>query len=131
MGVGRFAFTPVLPVMRDDAGLSIADGGWLAAANYFGYFIGALAALAVSGKASALIRASLIVTVIVTAGMGITSSFPAWLALRWVAGFASAFVLVFVSAWSLQRLAASGTAALTGVVYSGVGAGIFAVGLLC
>ena len=116
MGVGRFAFTPVLPVMQDDAGLSIADGGWLAAANYFGYFIGAVAALAVSGRASTLIRASLLVTALVTAGMGIAASFPVWLALRGIAGFASAFVLVFVSAWALQRVTPSGRPILTGVV---------------
>ena len=37
MGIGRFAFTPILPMMQEDAGLSIAMGGWLASANYIGY----------------------------------------------------------------------------------------------
>ena len=42
MGIGRFAFTPLLPMMQQDAGLSVADGGWLASANYLGYLAGAL-----------------------------------------------------------------------------------------
>ena len=33
MGIGRFAFTPILPMMQEDAGVSIAMGGWLASAN--------------------------------------------------------------------------------------------------
>src|SRR5258705_141699 len=56
MGVGRFAFTPLFPLMQTDAALSVADGAWLAAANYFGYFAGALAALAVRGRPATLIR---------------------------------------------------------------------------
>ena len=33
MGIGRFAFTPILPMLQKDAGLSVADGGWLASAS--------------------------------------------------------------------------------------------------
>ena len=32
MGIGRFAFTPILPMMQDDYRLSVGEGGWLAAA---------------------------------------------------------------------------------------------------
>ena len=42
MGIGRFAFTPVLPMMQADLGLSLAQGSWLASANYLGYLLGAL-----------------------------------------------------------------------------------------
>ena len=34
VGVARFAYTPLLPVMQDQAGLSAAAGGWLASWNY-------------------------------------------------------------------------------------------------
>src|SRR5205085_9008151 len=43
MGVGRFAFTPLLPLMQAHDGLSLGQGAWLATANYLGYAAGALA----------------------------------------------------------------------------------------
>ena len=44
MGIGRFAFTPLLPLMARAGELDLAFGGWLAAANYAGYLAGALSA---------------------------------------------------------------------------------------
>jgi hypothetical protein len=41
MGIGRFAFTPLLPLMQQDAGVSLLQGSWLATANYVGYLVGA------------------------------------------------------------------------------------------
>jgi hypothetical protein len=54
-----------------------------------------------------------------------------WLVLRFAAGVASAFLLVFISAWSLEHLASAGRPRLSGVVFAGVGAGIFVVGAIC
>ena len=42
MGISRFAFTPILPFMRRDAGFTLETAGYLASSNYVGYFIGAL-----------------------------------------------------------------------------------------
>ena len=42
MGIGRFAFTPVLPMMRHEGALSVTGAAWLASANYAGYLAGAL-----------------------------------------------------------------------------------------
>jgi hypothetical protein len=54
-----------------------------------------------------------------------------WLILRAVAGIASAWVLVHVSSWCLERLAQLGRPLLNGTVYAGVGTGIFIAGFLC
>jgi predicted MFS family arabinose efflux permease len=131
MGVGRFAFTPILPMMQADAGLSIAAGGWLASANYVGYLIGALSAIGLRFPAAAAIRGALVIVGVATLAMGLEHRFAAWLALRALAGVASAWVLVFVSAWCLQQLAARRATALGGVVYAGVGTGIAGAGALC
>ena len=124
MGVGRFAFTPLLPLMQDDAGLSLAAGGYLAAANYIGYFVGALWAARPARSARA-IHASLLAIALTTAAMGVTQTMAWWLLLRFAAGVASAWTLVHVSAWALPRLAGGG------VLYSGVGTGIALAGLAC
>lgn len=44
MGIGRFAFTPILPLMLRDGTLGATDGAQWAAANYVGYLLGALTA---------------------------------------------------------------------------------------
>jgi MFS family permease len=129
MGVGRFAFTPLLPLMQQDAGLTVVRGGWLASANYLGYLVGALAALSLRLDAPRTIRAALVSTAAATLAMGLTQDFGAWLALRAIAGVSSAFLLVFVSAWSLERVGQR--ALLRAQVFSGVGAGIAAVGAAC
>jgi len=126
MGIGRFAFTPLLPMMQDDAGVSLAQGGYLASANYLGYFIGALWAARPVRSAPA-IRCALLAIVVSTLAMGLVHSIVGWAALRFVAGVASAWALVHVASWSLAQF----PAARAGVVFSGVGWGIALAGGLC
>ena len=54
MGIGRFVYTPILPLMGREAGLSKSFGATLATANYAGYLLGALAGIV----ASALVRST-------------------------------------------------------------------------
>jgi predicted MFS family arabinose efflux permease len=131
MGIGRFAFTPILPMMQEDFGLSVAEGGWLATANYVGYLVGSLSAIGMRIRPTAAIRAGLLVIGVSTAAMGLEHGFALWAVLRVAAGIASAWVLIFVSAWALERLALLGRSNLSGTVYSGVGAGIFVAGSAC
>ena len=131
MGVGRFAFTPILPMMQQDAGLSVAGGGWLASANYLGYFAGALWAGATRANAATVIRAGLAAIGISTLAMALDTGFAAWAVLRAIAGVASAWVLIHTSAWALERLAPLGRPILAGVLYAGVGSGIVVAGSSC
>jgi predicted MFS family arabinose efflux permease len=131
MGIGRFAFTPILPMMQQDAGLSIARGGWLASANYAGYLLGALLAMRMRVAPSLAMRGALVVITLGTLAMGVTDGFGAWLALRLIAGIASAWVLIFASATCLERLAPFGRPLYGGAVFAGVGTGIAVAGLVC
>src|SRR4051812_22153225 len=130
MGIGRFAFTPLLPLMARDGQLDLAWGGWLAAANYAGYLAGALTAARLPWRPAALTGVGLLATAVCTAAMA-WPSLPLWLALRFLAGAASAWVFVATSLWCLGALATAGRAAHAGWVYAGVGAGIALTGLYC
>jgi len=131
MGIGRFAFTPILPMMQEEAGLNVSEGAWLASANYLGYVLGALAAMRGEVGQRFAIRFGLVVIALTTLGMAFTKDFGAWMVLRALPGSASAWVLVYVSAWSLERLGKAGRSDLSGTVYAGVGAGIVFAGLAC
>jgi len=131
MGIGRFAFTPILPMMQEDAGVSIAEGGWLASANYLGYLLGALSVVAVRIRAARAIRGGLVTIGLATLGMGLQDSFAVWIVLRALAGIASAWVLICVSAWCLARLEPVRRPLLDSTVFAGVGAGIALAGATC
>ncbi|HUD24415.1 MAG TPA: YbfB/YjiJ family MFS transporter [Burkholderiaceae bacterium] len=130
MGVGRFGFTPVLPLMQAESGLSLSQAAWLAGSNYAGYLIGALACSAAPPAPRNAVRISLLAVAIFTLAMGATSAYGAWIALRFAAGVASAYVLVGVSAWALHTLAELGRSTWSGWVFAGVGLGIGAAGLV-
>jgi MFS family permease len=131
MGIGRFAFTPILPMMQEDAGVSIALGGWLASANYLGYLAGALSVIWWRIGATTGIRVGLAAIGLTTLAMGLGHHVGVWLVLRALAGVASAWVLIYVSAWSLERLASLGRPALGSTVFAGVGTGIALAGVVC
>lgn len=139
MGIGRFAFTPLLPMMMADGVVDLAGASWLASANYLGYLVGALACTfqpwlwrrlgwhaAVNGPA--LVRGGLVATALLTLGMAL--QWPAlWPLLRFAAGVASAVVFVFTSGWCLAQFARLDMAARGALIYTGPGAGIVASGL--
>jgi MFS family permease len=129
MGIGRFAFTPMLPLMQVHDSVSLPQGAYLASANYVGYLLGALLSFALNPRPADAARFGLAAVAISTLAMAFTSSFLAWVALRLIAGIASAFVLVGVSAWALSALAAHQRPSWSGWVFAGVGAGILVAGL--
>lgn len=131
MGVGRFVYTPILPAMHAQAGLSTVAGAHLATANYVGYLAGALAGIAfpAATRSPAVMRGALAVLVASLAAMSLTGSEPVWLTLRCAAGVASALVFVIAVNALLGGLRGN-VAHLAGWGFGGVGAGIAASGLL-
>jgi MFS family permease len=131
MGIGRFAYTPILPLMHTQAGLSARYGSALATANYAGYLAGALVGIvlpAVIGSVLAL-RAGLVLVASTLALMGATENHAAWLVLRLIAGGASA--LVFIIAVSALLTGLRGPRQhLAGWGFGGVGAGIALSGIV-
>ncbi|WP_431508873.1 YbfB/YjiJ family MFS transporter [Variovorax sp. DAIF25] len=130
MGLGRFAFTPMLPIMLHEGKLELEAGGLLASLNYLGYFVGAVSCAAIGVRAKTMVRGGLLATAVLLIGMGLLHSFGAWGVLRAAAGVMSAWVFVFASSWGLRRLAETRSPALGGVIYTGPGVGIAMTGLL-
>lgn len=140
MGIGRFAFTPLLPMMLAERSVDISGASLLASANYLGYLLGALACTfypwlarrlgrAGSVDAPRLVRASLVATVLLTLGMAIPAP-AAWPALRFGAGLASAVAFLYTSSWCLEQLARRDVPAMGALIYVGPGGGIVLSGLL-
>ncbi len=126
MGIGRFVYTPVLPFMEEALGLSKLQAGFIASVNFLGYLLGALAASlsALPGGRRAWFLGALGVSAVTTGAMGLTTSMPLFLGLRFIGGVASAFVLVFGSAIVLDRLASLGRPGVSAIHFAGVGVGI-------
>jgi len=129
MGIGRFAFTPLLPMMLHDGTISLAGASWLASANYLGYLVGALFCMFKPlPNPTAIIRTGLVSTLVLTLGMAVPWA-AAWPLLRFAAGVASALVFVYTSGWCLSQAAWRGHASLGALIYTGPGAGIVLTGL--
>ncbi len=131
MGVGRFAFTPLLPLMEAEGLITIGGGGVLASVHFVGYAAGAMLAGFLRTSPRATLTLSLSLIGLSTAAMGITSSAEAWaiwLIARFVAGVGSAVVLVIVSTHLVRALASHGRSNLQGLIFAGVGAGTALVG---
>ncbi|HWB52263.1 MAG TPA: YbfB/YjiJ family MFS transporter [Stellaceae bacterium] len=126
IGVGRFVYTPILPPMVAELGLSRSAAGLIASANFLGYLIGALAAALPSlpGSRRAWVLGALSASVVTTAAMGIADTFPEFVGLRLVGGIASAFVLIIGSTLVLEHLADMRRSALSALHFAGVGSGI-------
>lgn len=132
MGMGRFAYTPILPIMEASAGLSVEQGGYLASSNYLGYLIGSLMVGIIPKNWDKVIflRVSLIFTVFVLAGMGMTWDYHLWLLFRLLSGVFSGIIFVVSSSIVLDVLVKNQKSLWSGFFYSGVGLGIFMTSII-
>ena len=131
IGVGRFAFTPLLPLMLRDGVIDASTGAEWAAANYVGYLIGAMTAARFASDPRAGLRLALLGVTLSTVpvSLALSTASPAFgMLLRTAAGVFSAWTLVCASSWCLSELARRQVAYLGAWMYTGVGVGIAIVG---
>ncbi|WP_143523502.1 YbfB/YjiJ family MFS transporter [Pararhizobium arenae] len=132
MGFGRFAYTPILPGMMAGLGLSPSDAGLIASANFVGYLVGAvLAGLGwATGRERSIGLGALLSTALLLLAMGTTESIASFIVIRFLAGVASAFTMIFLSSIVLGRAARIHNPHVQAVHFGGVGLGIAASSLM-
>ncbi len=132
MGIGRFAYTPILPLMERDLGLSHAETGSLASFNYVGYLLGALLCAffpRLLGRVPLNVGA-LAASIATTLLMGLFASPLWWGTLRLAGGIASAILFVVIAVEVTEALAKRGETGIGGALYGGIGLGIALSGLM-
>lgn len=129
MGISRFAFTPILPFMREDVGFSFEVAGFLASSNYIGYFIGALWAGFIYRQRKHFLLLSVVLNVISVVLMGLIELYSVWLVLRLIAGITGGLIFVLTSSIIMDYLAKQTLTKWSGYLFSGIGLGIAISGL--
>ncbi|WIB77638.1 YbfB/YjiJ family MFS transporter [Curtobacterium sp. MCPF17_002] len=130
-GIARFVYTPILPLMQTQAGLSVSDGAGLATANYVGYLLGALLGIGVPVlvRSQWVMRVAMLLTIVTLALMPATSDGTWWTALRFVAGATSALVFIYATSSMISQLRAVGPH-FVGWGFGGIGTGIALSGIV-
>ncbi len=132
MGIGRFAYTPILPLMQRDLGISNSLAGGLATCNYAGYLGGALLCMLAPQllRLRLLTSAALLISIATTLAMGLTTAESAWSIMRFAAGMASAILFIVITAEVGETLIRHNHSQWLGALYSGIGLGIALSGVL-
>lgn len=126
VGVARFSYTPLLPIMQNETGLSDLAGGWLATSNYMGYMSGVLLAASLHKLAHKywLHQIYLLLSVITAAAMALTTDLWLWSALRFVAGVCASGGLIIASGLVLKWMVQHRHRAELGIHFTGIGLSI-------
>lgn len=126
LGLARFAYTPLLPVMQAQTGLGDAAAGALAAVNYAGYMTGALAVAWLDDVRwrHRFYSAGLWMALLVTAAMGLSAWWPAWALWRYIGGLCGASGMLLGSGLVLGWLMQQGRRPELGLYFTGIGLGI-------
>ncbi len=126
LGVARFAYTPLLPLMQQQAGLGVAQAGWLAAINYAGYLSGALIASQISSLVlkDRLYRIGMVLAILSTLVMALTTNVWVWALSRYVAGLTSSAGMLLGTGLILNWLIRHNHRSELGIHFAGIGLGI-------
>jgi predicted MFS family arabinose efflux permease len=126
LGVARFAYTPLLPLMQQQAGLGVAEAGWLAAINYAGYLSGALIASRISSLVlkDRLYRIGMVLAIVSTLVMGLSTNVVVWALSRYVAGLTSAAGMLLGTGLIMNWLIRHTHRSELGIHFAGIGLGI-------
>ncbi|BBB30849.1 YbfB/YjiJ family MFS transporter [Neptunomonas japonica] len=132
VGVARFSYSLLLPIMQDSTGLTESGGGWLATTNFMGYMLGVLIAASLHNlnHKYSLHRIYLILSVVTSAAMVLTTDVATWAVLRFIAGVCASGGLIIASGLILKWLVKNNHRAELGIHFTGAGLSIIVTSLL-
>ena len=130
MGIGRFAFTPQVPLMIAAGQLTLTSAGLVAAMNYLGYLVGAWDAMRAHRFVETRLWLGITGAVALTLLSAAADNAVVHGLLRFVIGCMSGWSMVLIAAWTNERLGQLGKPGLSAAVFAGPGAGIALSGLL-
>jgi predicted MFS family arabinose efflux permease len=134
LGIGRFAYSLVLPDMRDSLQWSYSSAGFMNTINAFGYLAGALVASRLSRRFGlfAVVRTGTLACVLSLLLCGVTADFTVLSFARLLTGFgaAIAFVAGGALAATIGQAQPERSGFLLSLFYAGPGMGIILSGLL-
>ncbi|MBY8930937.1 MFS transporter [Pseudomonas sp. Wu6] len=132
MGIGRFALTPQMPHLLSEGQIDLTGAGLIAAANYLGYFVGAVDSIFARSHhhIKGRLYGGLWLCVLLTLASFWAHGFWPHLLLRFGTGVASAWALVMITSLSQPLAIAAGRPRLGALVFAGPGLGIVLTGLL-
>ena len=132
IGLARFAYTPLIPVLIRAGWFTPAQADYLGAANFAGYLAGALAA---RWLARLIPPRTLLRGMMVLASLAFFACMsPAWIiwffAWRFLAGLAGGVLMILAAPSILPYVPAHRRGVATGAIFTGIGLGIAASGTL-
>lgn len=125
MGIGRFLFTPLLPVLLAEGRFTFSELSWIASINYAGYLVGSLlfsfGLFHLPGRLRPMLLGAAVTTGVLILAMALFTQPVAVMLVRFLAGIASAGMLIFGSTLVLQH---TRNPFVIASLFSGVGVGI-------
>jgi predicted MFS family arabinose efflux permease len=132
IGLARFAYTPLVPVLIGAGWFPAGDVAYLGAANLAGYLAGALLARWMTARLPAVvvIRAMMALATLSFLGCAFPLSFAWFFLWRFASGFSGGVLMVIAAAAVLPAVPAAKRGLAGGIVFTGVGLGVAASGTL-
>ena len=126
MGIARYAFTPMIPHMQEQTGMSESLAGWLAGWSYIGYLVGLFIVWLMRDfrLKDFFYRYGLFIAVFTTAAMALHDHRLVWYLSRFFAGISTAFGFMLGTGLVLKWLIHYREKHEMGLHFAGAGLGI-------
>jgi len=132
IGLGRFAYTPLIPALVAAGWFTPSQAVYLGAANLAGYLVGALAARRLTARwgTRSVLRGMMLVASASFFGCAAHLPFAWYFSWRLAAGAAGGSIMVLAATAILPHVAPNRRGLVGGFIFTGVGLGIAASGKL-